>query len=74
MNYLLAALVLLLLVVVYVTKRQRRDLLPGPPSHPIIGHLLSMPSTQAPEVFHQWSKEYGGLFHLNGFEYVHHGT
>lgn len=61
MNYPAAGFVVFLLVAVYVTQRQKAhpSLPPGPPSHPVIGHLLRMPYTQTAEVFRQWARDYG---------------
>lgn len=32
---------------------------PGPPADPLIGHLRIFPMKDQPEIFHEWSKQYG---------------
>ena len=39
-------------------QRQRRKLPPGPKKYPLIGSLLSMPSTLEWETFAKWGHEY----------------
>ena len=39
-------------------QRRRRNLPPGPRVYPLIGSLLSMPSTLEWETFAKWGKEY----------------
>ena len=39
-------------------RRQRRNLPPGPKKYPLIGNLLSMPSTLEWETFAKWGHEY----------------
>ena len=39
-------------------QRRGRDLPPGPKKYPLIGNLLSMPSTLEWETFAKWGKEY----------------
>ena len=39
-------------------RRQGRNLPPGPKKYPLIGNLLSMPSTLAWETFAKWGREY----------------
>ena len=39
-------------------QRQRRNLPPGPKKYPLIGNILSMPSTLEWETFAKWRKEY----------------
>ncbi|KAJ7648206.1 cytochrome P450 [Mycena polygramma] len=46
------------------TRRCVAMLPPGPPLHPLIGHLLRMPSTDSALRFHQWSKTYGDVMYL----------
>ena len=38
--------------------RQGRDLPPGPKKYPLIGNILSMPSTLEWETYGKWGKEY----------------
>ena len=53
----------LLLLVVYVLwerfTRASKGLPPGPPSLPILGHLLVMPQKDQADVLYQWSRRYG---------------
>jgi hypothetical protein len=53
--------------VVYWTngQRQRRNLPPGPRKYPLIGSLLSMPSTLEWETFAKWGQEYSPLIDRN---------
>ena len=39
-------------------QRQERNLPPGPKKYPLIGNLLSMPSTLQWETFAKWGQEY----------------
>jgi hypothetical protein len=39
-------------------QRQGRNLPPGPKKYPLIGSVLSMPSTLEWETFEKWGKEY----------------
>ena len=39
-------------------QRQRQNLPPGPKKYPLIGNLLSMPSTLEWETFAKWGQEY----------------
>ena len=39
-------------------QRQGRNLPPGPKKYPLIGNLLSMPSTLEWETFAKWGNEY----------------
>ena len=39
-------------------QRQRGNLPPGPKKYPLIGSLLSMPSTHEWETFAKWGREY----------------
>lgn len=36
--------------------------IPGPPGHPIIGHLLHILQPSFHRMFSAWSKEYGGIY------------
>ena len=50
---------LLVFVVYWITNhRQGRNLPPGPKKYPLIGNLLSMPSTLEWETFAKWGQEY----------------
>ncbi|KAJ6464892.1 cytochrome P450 [Mycena sanguinolenta] len=54
------------LIIIAVLQRRRRAAIlpPGPPGDPFFGHLLRMPSTDSPLVFHQWAQTYGPVMHL----------
>ena len=39
-------------------QRQGRNLPPGPKKHPLIGSLLSMPTSLEWETFAKWGREY----------------
>ena len=54
------ALSTLTVFVVYRMNRQRQgqNLPPGPKKYPLIGNLLSMPSTLGWETFSKWGQEY----------------
>ena len=52
---------LIVFVVYWMTRndqRQGQKLPPGPKKYPLIGNLLSMPSTLEWETFAKWGKEY----------------
>ncbi|KAJ7782203.1 cytochrome P450 [Mycena olivaceomarginata] len=50
---------------VILCKKQRSAILPpGPPGDPLVGHLLRMPATESALIFHEWSKTYGEVMHL----------
>ncbi|KAJ7302115.1 cytochrome P450 [Mycena albidolilacea] len=50
---------------VILCKKQRSAILPpGPPGDPLVGHLLRMPATDSALIFHEWSKTYGEVMHL----------
>lgn len=40
-------------------RRMGRPLPPGPPAHPVLGHLLSIPHEKQAEAFAEWGKKYG---------------
>ncbi|KAL4247549.1 hypothetical protein ABKN59_007358 [Abortiporus biennis] len=44
-----------------------RPLPPGPKGDPLIGNLRIMPRKYQPEIFYEWSKEYGDVMSLNVF-------
>jgi len=47
-------------------QRQRRNLPPGPKNYPLIGSVLSMPSTLEWETYAKWGKEYNSdIIHVN---------
>ncbi|KAJ7595780.1 cytochrome P450 [Mycena floridula] len=49
-----------------LTRRRRMlNLPPGPPSHPILGHLLAIPTKEQGRAFHEWSKTYGDVIYLH---------
>jgi hypothetical protein len=48
----------LIVFVVYWMNRQGRNLPPGPKKYPLIGSLLSMPTTLEWETFAKWGKDY----------------
>ncbi|KAJ7620481.1 cytochrome P450 [Mycena polygramma] len=53
------------LLFLLLRKRRNTSMLPpGPRGDPLIGHLLRLPSTDSGLVFHQWSKTYGDVMHL----------
>ncbi|KAF7337414.1 Cytochrome P450 [Mycena sanguinolenta] len=54
----------LIIVTVFQRRRRAAILPPGPPGDPFIGHLLRMPSTDSPLVFHRWAQTYGPVMHL----------
>ena len=62
----LSLLALCAILVVQVMKRKDRGLPypPGPPADPIIGHLRFIPTTDAQEAFHEWSRKYGDVMYL----------
>ena len=54
-----AFIVTILLVYWMNGRRQGRKLPPGPKKYPLIGNLLSMPSTLEWETFADWGQKYG---------------
>ncbi|KAF7342868.1 O-methylsterigmatocystin oxidoreductase [Mycena sanguinolenta] len=63
--YSFVAFAVALTIVALLQRRRRAAMLPpGPPGDPFIGHLLRMPSTDSPLVFHQWAKAYGPVVHF----------
>ncbi|KAF8180009.1 hypothetical protein K438DRAFT_1207141 [Mycena galopus ATCC 62051] len=64
--YLFIACAGALIAAALLRQRRRASILPpGPPGHPLIGHLLRLPSAESPLVFHRWFKTYGPVMHLN---------
>lgn len=63
---LLAILSLCILVVPRIIRHRRQKLPypPGPPADPILGHLRFIPTNDAYETFHEWSKQYGDVMYL----------
>ena len=60
LTHLAVALSTLTIFVLYWmnSQRQGRNLPPGPRKYPLIGNLLSKPSTLEWETFARWGKEY----------------
>ncbi|KAJ7585231.1 cytochrome P450 [Mycena floridula] len=61
---LITAAVVLAILYRLALGRHHEPLPPGPPAHPIIGHLLKIPGTGQEECFHNWAKTYGDIIHL----------
>nr|BAL05151.1 cytochrome P450 [Phanerodontia chrysosporium] len=63
----LLGFVSLVLFLVYrrSVRASRGRLPPGPPADPIIGHMRVFPRANHGEVFHEWSKQYGDVLHLD---------
>lgn len=57
-NFVAVALIVILLWGV-VRSRRKYSSQPGPPSYPVIGHLLSIPLKDQAVIFGQWAKKYG---------------
>ncbi|KAF9456731.1 cytochrome P450, partial [Collybia nuda] len=57
--------ILLLLWVRWNSRRPRVPLPPGPPAHPVIGHLLTFPTSDQGEFFSELAKTYGDIIHLS---------
>ena len=60
LNQLAFVLITLTVFVVYWMngQREKRNLPPGPKKYPLIGNLLSIPSTLEWETYAKWGREY----------------
>ena len=46
-----------------ISQRQGRNLPPGPKNYPLIGSVLSMPTSHEWETYRNWGKEYSQWYH-----------
>lgn len=63
-RWILLGISLVLLCRVLYLRLTRLPLPPGPPALPILGNILSMPTTQSFKQFHAWTQQYGPIFRL----------
>lgn len=57
--YLALAALSVFLLHAWRRNRQAFPLPPGPPTHPILGHLKLLPPEKLEETLYEWSKTYG---------------
>lgn len=60
----LAIIIIALLIRLLITHVTRASLPPGPPRLPLLGNILSMPTSYPYRQFHTWSLQYGPIFSL----------